>query len=80
MANPYYIPTFEEATSVREDHVSYHFPPEVRIALQKAARTPISIGDGLARVREINAATDRARRMFPQLFRREAEDAIHRSQ
>lgn len=44
--------------------------------LLRAAQTPVVAGDPMARTREINAAIDKARRMYPQHFR-EAGDAAH---
>jgi hypothetical protein len=48
---------------------SNHFPPDVRLALLRAASTPVSGSDPFARVKAINAVIERARLRFPQLFR-----------
>lgn len=53
---------------------SNHFPPEVRLLLQRAADTPNTPSDPMARLKAINAASERARLMFPQLFREHSDE------
>lgn len=48
---------------------SNHFPPDVRLMLQRAAQTPISGADPFARAKAINRAIEKARLMFPGLFK-----------
>lgn len=44
-------------------------PPFAIELLQKAARTPITAADPLARVKAIESATRRIKREYPHLFR-----------
>lgn len=48
--------------------VSQHLPFDARMALVRAAQTPIPPGDPLARVKAIEQAQALARRRFPNLF------------
>lgn len=48
--------------------VSQHLPFDARMALVRAAQTPIPPGDPLARVKAIEQAQALARRRFPDLF------------
>lgn len=52
--------------------VSRHFPPVIRDALVRAAATPLTPADPLARVKAIDHAVERARRAYPELFRPDA--------
>lgn len=52
-------------------------PLDAQLLLQRAAKTPITPSDPLARVKAIEAATVRIRRDYPHLFKEErpyAED------
>lgn len=46
-----------------------HFPLEVRLALQRASQVQNTELDPQARIKAINAAVERARRMHPEMFR-----------
>lgn len=48
--------------------VSQHLPFDARMALVRAAQTPIPPGDPLARVKAIEQAQALARRRFPDMF------------
>lgn len=47
-------------------------PQHVREALRRAAQTPVTPADPLARVRAIEAAIERARRSYPEFFKKES--------
>jgi hypothetical protein len=49
--------------------VSLQLPFEVRMALARAAQTPVSGANPLARVNAVDDAMANARAAFPQLFR-----------
>lgn len=46
-------------------------PLEAVLVLQRAAQTPITADDPLARVKAIEQATQRIRRDYPELFNQE---------
>lgn len=46
-------------------------PLEARLVLQMAAETPIPADDPLARVKAIDAATARVKRLYPHHFKKE---------
>lgn len=48
--------------------VSFQLPWEVRTALQRASRTPVSFADPLARIKAIERVMVQARSNFPKLF------------
>lgn len=48
--------------------VSQQLPFDARMALVRAAQTPIPPGDPLARVKAIEQAQAMARRRFPEMF------------
>jgi len=47
-------------------------PPAAREALKRAAQTPVSEFDPLARVKAIEKCLERLRRQYPEHFRRPA--------
>jgi hypothetical protein len=49
--------------------VSLQLPFDVRMALARAAQTPVSPGHPYAREKAINAAMARVKAAFPQLFK-----------
>ena len=49
--------------------VSLQLPWEVRVALQRAAQTPVSYANPLARVKAIERVMQKARGDFPKLFK-----------
>lgn len=55
-------------TSWQPPAVSKHLPFDARMALVRAAQTPIPPGDPLARVKAIEQAQALARRRFPDMF------------
>jgi len=46
-------------------------PLEARLALQRAAQTPITVDDPLARVKAIEQATRRVKTTYPSFFKQE---------
>lgn len=53
--------------------MSCHLPLEARMALARAAETPIPKADPMARVKAIEDATARVKASFPELFKDCAE-------
>lgn len=51
--------------------MSEHLPPQARWRLVRAAQTPITDDDPLARVRAVNEASTLARLQHPELFKKE---------
>ena len=51
------------------DKVSQHFPIEIRAKLVRAAQTPVSSADPLARARAIDDVVAWSRTCFPRWFR-----------
>jgi hypothetical protein len=56
-------------TKSAENLVSVHLPFDLRAALVRAAQTPVTRSDPLARRRAIDEVTARAKRVQPYLFR-----------
>ena len=56
-------------TQNEENLVATHLPFDLRAALVRAAETPVTRSDPLARRRAIDEVTARAKRMQPYLFR-----------
>jgi hypothetical protein len=52
--------------------VSLQLPFDIRMALARAAQTPVSPAEPLARVKAVNAAMAKARSEYPHLFLQEA--------
>lgn len=53
--------------------MSFHLPPEARMALARAAETRVTKTDPMARVKAVEAATARVRASYPELFKDCAE-------
>lgn len=51
------------------DPISTQLPFDIRAALARAAQTPVTRGDPMARLKAIEAATRRARANYPHLFK-----------
>jgi len=51
--------------------VSEHLPFDARALLVRAAKTPITNGDPLARVRAIEQASDSVRHHYPYFFKKD---------
>ena len=54
--------------------MSNHLPPAARIKLQRAAQTPITADDPLARVKAIEQANKWIKANYPHLFIKEASN------
>ena len=52
-----------------KQHVSLQLPWEVRAALLRASKTPVSFADPLARLKAVEKATEQAKAAFPKLFK-----------
>lgn len=54
-----------------DERTVFVLPHAAREALRRAAATPVSDADPLARMKAINRATEQIRRQYPQFFRSE---------
>lgn len=53
--------------------VSRHLPFDARTLLVRASQTPVPHGDPLARVRAVEAASEKIRYQFPRFFHSESK-------
>jgi len=58
-------------SSPQSPQVSEHLPFDARALLVRAAKTPITNGDPLARVRAIEQASDSVRHHYPYFFKKD---------